>query len=203
MNINWPMRNIGYSNLPGVTPPSYPLYGRWHIDRAHSFLYHETGFAGIIELARLAKLPVQRAARASIGTILTSMQFDVAVQRRLLIPWRADGEDHLLLRVQDTGIGMPPEVDFANLNSRGATLVQSLASHIGGRIRVDRAGGDTHHQVSLPPGAQRDIMASPRSTVSLCRLYPSGLKVSLSRSSPLQGWGPEKGAACQDMTSSS
>jgi DNA polymerase-2 len=69
-------------------PPAYPLYGRWHIDRAHSFLYHETGFAGIIELARLAKLPVQRAARASIGTILTSMQLDVAVQRRLLIPWR-------------------------------------------------------------------------------------------------------------------
>jgi hypothetical protein len=31
---------------------------------------------------------VQRAARASIGTILTSMQLDLAVQRRLLIPWR-------------------------------------------------------------------------------------------------------------------
>src|SRR5262245_32602077 len=69
-------------------PPAYPLYGRWHIDRAHSFLYHETGFAGIIELARLAKLPVQRAARASIGTILTSMQLDVAVRQRLLIPFR-------------------------------------------------------------------------------------------------------------------
>jgi DNA polymerase II len=69
-------------------PPAYPLYGRWHIDRAHSFLYHETGFGGLVELARLAKLPVQRAARASIGTILTSMQLDLAVQRHLLIPWR-------------------------------------------------------------------------------------------------------------------
>jgi hypothetical protein len=24
-------------------PPDYPLYGRWHIDRAHSFVYQETG----------------------------------------------------------------------------------------------------------------------------------------------------------------
>jgi DNA polymerase elongation subunit (family B) len=69
-------------------PPDYPLYGRWHIDRAHSFVFQETGFHGIVELARLAKLPVQRVARASIGTILTSMQLDMAVRKRLLIPWR-------------------------------------------------------------------------------------------------------------------
>jgi DNA polymerase-2 len=37
-------------------PPEYPLYGRWHIDRAHSFVFRETGFQGIVELARLAKL---------------------------------------------------------------------------------------------------------------------------------------------------
>jgi DNA polymerase II len=66
-------------------PPDYPLYGRWHIDRAHSFVYRETGLAGIVELARL---PVQRVARASIGTILTAMPLDPAVRRRLLIPWR-------------------------------------------------------------------------------------------------------------------
>jgi DNA polymerase II len=68
--------------------PDYPLYGRWHIDRAHSFVYQETGFAGVVELARLARLPVQRVARASIGTILTAMQLDLAARRRLLIPWR-------------------------------------------------------------------------------------------------------------------
>jgi DNA polymerase II len=96
-------------------PPAYPLYGRWHIDRAHSFLYHETGFAGIIELARLAKLPVQRAARASIGTILTSMQLDVAVQRRLLIPWRKGEPERwktadVLLRVDKGGLVFQPPV---------------------------------------------------------------------------------------------
>jgi DNA polymerase II len=96
-------------------PPAYPLYGRWHIDRAHSFLYHETGFAGIIELARLAKLPMQRAARASIGTILTSMQLDVAVQRRLLIPWRKGEPERwktadVLLKVDKGGLVFQPPV---------------------------------------------------------------------------------------------
>jgi DNA polymerase II len=96
-------------------PPAYPLYGRWHIDRAHSFLYHETGFAGIIELARLAKLPVQRAARASIGTILTSMQLDVAVQRHLLIPWRKGEPERwktadVLLKVDKGGLVFQPPV---------------------------------------------------------------------------------------------
>jgi DNA polymerase elongation subunit (family B) len=96
-------------------PPAYPLYGRWHIDRAHSFLYHETGFAGIIELARLAKLPMQRAARASIGTILTSMQLDVAVQRHLLIPWRKGEPERwktadVLLKVDKGGLVFQPPV---------------------------------------------------------------------------------------------
>jgi DNA polymerase II len=96
-------------------PPAYPLYGRWHIDRAQSFLYHETGFVGIIELARLAKLPVQRAARASIGTILTSMQLDLAVQRRLLIPWRKGEPERwktvdVLLKVDKGGLVFQPPV---------------------------------------------------------------------------------------------
>ena len=42
--------------------PSYPLWGRWHIDRANSFSFHETDLEGTLELARLGRLPVQRAA---------------------------------------------------------------------------------------------------------------------------------------------
>jgi DNA polymerase II len=96
-------------------PPAYPLYGRWHIDRAHSFLYRETGFGGIVELARLAKLPVQRAARASIGTILTSMQLDLAIRRRLLIPWRKGEPERwksadVLLKVDKGGLVFRPPV---------------------------------------------------------------------------------------------
>jgi DNA polymerase-2 len=95
--------------------PDYPLYGRWHIDRAHSFVYRETGLAGIVELARLARLPVQRVARASIGTILTAMQLDLAVRRRLLIPWRKGEPERwktaeLLLKVDKGGLVFQPPV---------------------------------------------------------------------------------------------
>jgi DNA polymerase-2 len=96
-------------------PPEYPLYGRWHIDRAHSFVFRETGFEGLIELARLAKLPVQRVARASIGTILTSMQLDLAVRTRVLIPWHKGEPERwktaaLLLTVDKGGLSFQPPV---------------------------------------------------------------------------------------------
>jgi DNA polymerase family B len=96
-------------------PPEYPLYGRWHIDRAHSFMFRETGFEGLVELARLAKLPVQRVARASIGTILTSMQLDRAVRTRVLIPWHKGEPERwktaaLLLTVDKGGLSFQPPV---------------------------------------------------------------------------------------------
>jgi DNA polymerase elongation subunit (family B) len=67
--------------------PSYPLFGRWHIDRCNSFIWAETGLEGLVELSRLAKLPLQRMARRSPGTGITSMQMDRAIQEKILIPW--------------------------------------------------------------------------------------------------------------------
>jgi DNA polymerase-2 len=102
-------------------PPDYPLYGRWHIAGAHAFVYRETGLAGLVELARLARLPVQRVARASIGTILTAMQLDLAVRRRLLIPWRKGEPERwktaaLLLKVDKGGlVFQPPAGVFADV----------------------------------------------------------------------------------------
>ena len=43
---------------------------------------------GVLELARMAKVPVQRMARTSPGTAITSMQLDRAFQDGILIPWR-------------------------------------------------------------------------------------------------------------------
>jgi len=67
--------------------PSYPLFGRWHIDRRNSFMARETGMEGVLELSRLAKIPVQRMARTSPGTAMTSMEMDRAVNDGILIPW--------------------------------------------------------------------------------------------------------------------
>ena len=66
--------------------PSYPLIGRWHIDAHNSFMHREAGLIGVIELARLAKVPVQRMARTSPGSAMSSMQMDRAVQDGILIP---------------------------------------------------------------------------------------------------------------------
>jgi len=68
--------------------PAHLLFGRWHIDRRNSFVYGESGLDGVIELSRLAKIPVQRMARTSPGTAITSMQLDRALKEGILIPWR-------------------------------------------------------------------------------------------------------------------
>ena len=67
--------------------PDYPLFGRWHIDNHNSFWSTETGLAGLLEVARLSKIPVQRAARRSIGTGISSIQLNLAY-RESLIPWK-------------------------------------------------------------------------------------------------------------------
>jgi DNA polymerase elongation subunit (family B) len=53
---------FSYGNII-YKPPSYPLFGRWHIDRENSFAHHETGLDGLLEMSMLSRLPVQRAAR--------------------------------------------------------------------------------------------------------------------------------------------
>lgn len=68
--------------------PNYPLFGRWHIDGANSFTQHETGLAGVLELARLARIPVQRLARTSPGTAMSAITLDLALQQNILVPWR-------------------------------------------------------------------------------------------------------------------
>lgn len=62
------------------------LFGRWHLDRKNSFLLRETDTAGLFEMARIAKVPVQRAARCTIGTSLSSMQMAWAWKKGILIP---------------------------------------------------------------------------------------------------------------------
>ncbi len=62
------------------------LSGRWHIDMRNSFMHKESGLHGLLEIARVARIPVQRAARSTIGTSLTSMQMHRAILDGVLIP---------------------------------------------------------------------------------------------------------------------
>jgi DNA polymerase elongation subunit (family B) len=109
--------------------PAHLFLGRWHIDRRNSFIYGESGMEGVIELARLAKIPVQRMARTSPGTAITSMQLDRAFQEDILIPWRKREPERFktawdLLVADKGGLVFQPklgifedvaEIDFASM----------------------------------------------------------------------------------------
>jgi DNA polymerase-2 len=106
-----------------------PFYGRWHVDRRNSFFFREADLMGLVQIARLGQIPLQQAARASPGTLITSMQLARAVADGILIPWRkADPERFKsageLLTVDKGGlVFMPPiglffnvaELDFASM----------------------------------------------------------------------------------------
>ncbi|MFZ2089707.1 MAG: DNA polymerase domain-containing protein [Desulfobaccales bacterium] len=106
-----------------------PFYGRWHVDRRNSFFFREADLMGLVQISRLGQLPLQQAARASPGTLITSMQLARAVADGILIPWRkADPERFKsageLLTVDKGGlVFMPPiglyfnvgELDFASM----------------------------------------------------------------------------------------
>jgi DNA polymerase-2 len=68
--------------------PDYPLWGRWHIDKRNSFLAHESDLDGLIEASRVSRLPVQRMARRSVGTGISSVQMAHVVQQGYPIPWK-------------------------------------------------------------------------------------------------------------------
>ncbi|UCD58680.1 MAG: hypothetical protein JSV16_06115 [Candidatus Hydrogenedentota bacterium] len=109
--------------------PARTLFGRWHIDEKNSFIASETGLEGLFELARLTKIPVQRLARTSPGTGISSMQLDTAIQGEVLIPWRKrmpeEFKTALELLVSDKGglVYLPKpgiyekvmEIDFASM----------------------------------------------------------------------------------------
>ncbi|MFZ8908072.1 MAG: DNA polymerase domain-containing protein [Nitrosopumilaceae archaeon] len=111
-------------------PTSTQLLGRIHIDRSNAFLWEtEQSLQAIFEISRTCRLPIQIAARASIGKCMSSVQFYNATKRNLLIPWKPTASEifktRLDLLVGDRGgLILEPrigphenvgEVDFASL----------------------------------------------------------------------------------------
>jgi DNA polymerase elongation subunit (family B) len=62
------------------------LYGRIHIDQNNTFILSEAGFDGLIEIARTCRVPLHTAARNSIGSSMSSLQFYQAIKDDVLIP---------------------------------------------------------------------------------------------------------------------
>jgi DNA polymerase elongation subunit (family B) len=76
-------------------PMSTRLFGRIHIDHENSMLYGECGLPGIIEVARLCRIPVQRVSNTTIGTSMTSSQLYEATRQGVLIPWQKTAAEDL------------------------------------------------------------------------------------------------------------
>jgi len=70
------------------TAPMRRLYGRVHIDVDNTFIYTASGLEGLVEVSRTCRFPLHRAARASIGSIMSSLQLYTAWKSELLIPWK-------------------------------------------------------------------------------------------------------------------
>ena len=93
------------------------LHGRWHLDLENSFMLKETGTDGLFEIARIARIPVQRAARCTIGTSLSSMQMAQAWKDGVLIPMDKQQAEEFrtaadLLVADKGGLAYEPDVGW-------------------------------------------------------------------------------------------
>lgn len=75
-------------------PSTAKLFGRIHIDTYNSFVLNESGLQGLYELARICRLPLHTASRASIGKCMSSLQFYNATRNDILIPWKPTLTEH-------------------------------------------------------------------------------------------------------------
>ena len=93
------------------------LFGRLHVDRRNSFISDKCDCAGLWELARITKLPVQYAARTTTGTGISYMQMELAFHDGVLIPeQKAEPEDlkspEELLCADRGGLVFTPTIGF-------------------------------------------------------------------------------------------
>lgn len=66
--------------------PMRRLFGRIHVDEGNTFILNDCGIEGLIEIARTCRVPLHRAARSSIGSSMSSLQFYQALKNDVLIP---------------------------------------------------------------------------------------------------------------------
>ncbi len=66
--------------------PTIRLFGRIHVDKNNTFILNESSFQGMFEIARTCRVPLHTAARSSIGSIMSSLEFYQAFKDDILLP---------------------------------------------------------------------------------------------------------------------
>ena len=64
------------------------LFGRIHIDSNNAMFWDDHALEGVLETARVTRLPIQQAARQSSGTGISSMQIIKALENEALVPYQ-------------------------------------------------------------------------------------------------------------------
>lgn len=75
-------------------PTTIKLLGRIHVDINNSFIWNDSGLQGLCEIARICRMPLHTASRASIGKCLSSLQFYYATRKEILVPWKPMLAEH-------------------------------------------------------------------------------------------------------------
>jgi DNA polymerase, archaea type len=93
------------------------LFGRVHIDVDNTFIYTACGLDGLIEVSRTCRVPLHRAARASIGTIMSSLQLYTGWKDGILVPWKKNEPESFktaweLLVADRGGFIFEPKIGF-------------------------------------------------------------------------------------------
>ena len=66
--------------------PMRRLFGRVHVDERNTFILSECGLDGLFEIARTCRVSLHTAARSSIGSSMSSIQFYQAMKNGFLVP---------------------------------------------------------------------------------------------------------------------
>ena len=93
------------------------LFGRIHIDVDNTFIYTACGLDGLIEVSRTCRVPLHRAARTSIGTIMSSLQLYTGWKDSVLVPWKKNEPESFktaweLLVADRGGFIFEPKIGF-------------------------------------------------------------------------------------------
>ncbi len=73
----------------GHSPARYNVPGRVIVDASNSFFLKQANLDGLLDLVERSHKPLQEAAWASIGNVLTAIQIREAISRDVFVPWRA------------------------------------------------------------------------------------------------------------------
>nr|WP_264475373.1 type B DNA-directed DNA polymerase [Halorubellus salinus] len=73
----------------GHSPARYAVPGRAIVDLSNTFFVNETSVDGVLDLVARSHKPLQEAAWASIGNVLTAIQIREARERDVVVPWHA------------------------------------------------------------------------------------------------------------------